>query len=51
MFKGVGMAGTTQNATLDEKEGLALVTLCPIGQKVCSTPFKSSLTFSARCHK
>jgi len=33
MFKGVGMAGTTQNATLDEKEGLALVTLCPLDKK------------------
>jgi len=27
MFKGVGMAGTAQNAILDEKEGLALVTM------------------------
>jgi hypothetical protein len=27
MFKGVEMAGTAQNATLDEKEGLTLVTM------------------------
>ena len=33
VFKGVGMAGTIQNATLDEKEGLALVTMWPQGTK------------------
>ena len=45
MFKGVGMAGTTQNATLDEKEGLALVTLCPLDKKCAPLHLKVAWLF------